>query len=234
MELDRLEKRGIIERIPNDISEYASPIVIVAKRNSESIRICGDFKVSVNKFLAIEQYPLPSAEQLFAKVGDCKHFAKLDLEEAYHQVELNEEAQKYLVINTNKGLYKYKRLPFGIASAPAIFQRTMDMILNSLPGVICYLDDITVAGRTKEEHESRLKAVFQCLKEYGIKLGLAKCTFGEKSIKYLGHIIDGDGLHTNPDKIDAIKKAPASKNVVLEQKKPCLLTVFTFSTFNKH
>ena len=213
MELDRLERRGIIQKIPNDVSEYASPIVVVSKRNSGAVRICGDFKVSINKMLIVEQYPLPNAEQLFAKVGDCKYFAKLDLEEAYHQLELDEEAQKLLVINTKKGLYRYKRLPFGIASAPAIFQRTIDLVLRGLPGVICYLDDITVASRTPEEHESRLRAVFQRLKEFNIKLGLGKCSLGEKSIKYLGHIIDGDGLHTTPDKIEAIRLAPAPKNV---------------------
>lgn len=89
MELDRLEKWGVIERIPNDISEFIFlPIAVVAKRNTNSICICGDFKVTVNQMLAVEKYPLPSAEELFAKVGNSQHFAKLDLEKVYHQVEL--------------------------------------------------------------------------------------------------------------------------------------------------
>lgn len=178
--LDRLEKRQIIERISNDISEYASPIVVVAKKDTDAVRICGDFKVSINQMIEPEQYPLPTAEEMFAKIGDCVKFAKVDMEEAYHQLELDEEAQKYLVINTKKGLYKYKRLPFGIAPACSIFQRVMHQILQGLPGVNSFFDDILVGGRTDEELYHRLKALFQRLKEKGAKLGLNKCTFFKK------------------------------------------------------
>lgn len=116
-ELVHLEKRRILERVPNDISEYASPIVVVAKYSSEAVQICRDFKVSINKGLFVEQYPLPSVDELITKIGASKVFAKFNMSKVFHKIQLNEKAQKYLVINTQKGLYKYKHLLFGIASA---------------------------------------------------------------------------------------------------------------------
>ena len=98
----------------------------------------------------------------------------LPLSQAYYQLMLDEQAQNYCVI---KGLYKYKRLPFGMASAPAIFQRLMDTILQGIPGVICYIDDIMVTGATEEEHLKNLEQVLQRLQSYGFRLKLTKCRF---------------------------------------------------------
>lgn len=213
LELDRLVDRGIIERVPRDISEYASPIVVVAKRGSEAIRLCADFKVSINNAVVMEQYPLPKIDDLFARIGDCKIFSKLDLTEAYHQLKLDTQAQKYTVINTKWGLYRYLRLVFGVSSAPSIFQRTLESILYDLPGVVCELDDVLVAAPTLEEHTRRLRAVFERFRQRGIKLGLHKCVFGSTSVKYLGHVIDATGLHASDDKIQAVMEARVPNNV---------------------
>ena len=124
-EIERLEHEGVIKKVES--SEWASPIVCVPKRNG-SIRICGDFKVSVNPVLISNPYPLPIAEDLFATLAGRKIFSKLDLSNAYQQLELTEESQKYLTINTHKGVYAYQRLTFGIATAPSIFQAVMDQV----------------------------------------------------------------------------------------------------------
>ena len=111
------------------------------------LRICGDYKVTVNPVLDVEQYPLPKSQELFATLAGGEKFSKLDLQQAYLQLQLEEESRQYVTINTHRGLFEYTRLPFGVASAPALFQKTMDTILQGLPGVKCYIDDILVHWR---------------------------------------------------------------------------------------
>ena len=103
------------------------------------VRICGDFKGTINPALQAEQYPLPRIEDIFASLAGGKKFSKIDLRQAYHQIELEEESRKYvyLTINTS-GLFQYNRLVFGITSAPAIWQRTMDQILEGTSGIQLY------------------------------------------------------------------------------------------------
>uniref|UniRef100_A0A3P9B0X6 Activating signal cointegrator 1 complex subunit 3 n=1 Tax=Maylandia zebra TaxID=106582 RepID=A0A3P9B0X6_9CICH len=118
-----------------------------------------------------------------------------------------------LTINTHKGLFRFCRLPFGITSAPALFQRAIDQILSGLPGVQCYLDDILCTGADDEEHLRNLDATLQRLKEYGLRVRKEKCDFFQSSVEYLGHVIDANGLHTAPSKITAIVDAPPPRNV---------------------
>jgi len=99
------------------------------------VRICGDYKITVNQAAKTESYPLPKIEDIFASLAGGKCFSKLDLTNAYNQIELEEESKKLLTINTSKGLYLYKRQPFGVSSAPAIFQRTMETIIQGIEHV---------------------------------------------------------------------------------------------------
>ena len=177
------------------------------------MRICGDYKITVNPVLDIDQYPLPRAEDLFATLAGGKCFSTLDLSHAYNQLILDEESRKFLTINTHRGLYRYTRLPFGVASAPAVFQKIMDQILQDLDGVICYLDDILVSGKSENEHLEILQKVLERLKEHGIRVKKSKCAFMKASVQYLGHIIDADGLHATDSKIQAITEARAPRNV---------------------
>ena len=117
-----------------------SPIVTVPKKD-RSIRIYGDYKVTITPSLDVDQYPLPKPEELFASVSGGTKFTKLDLSQAYQKMLLDEESKNLVTINTHRGFYRYTRMPFGIASAPAIFQLTMDVILRGIPHTICYIDD---------------------------------------------------------------------------------------------
>ena len=209
-DLERLERSGIVEKVK--YSDWAAPIVPVPKSDG-GIRICGDYKVTVNPSLKIDQYPVPTAEDLFATLAGGKTFSKLDLSQAYQQVPLDPESRKYVTITTHKGLYQYKRLPFGVASAPAIFQEIMEKILHGIPGVVVYIDDILVTGTTDEEHLQSLKEVLVRLKQHGLRVKRAKCRFMVPSVEYLGYCIDKDGLHALPEKVAAIVEAPKPTNV---------------------
>jgi len=119
-ELDRLEKQKVIEAV--QYAEWAAPIVPVLKPDG-SIRICGDYKLTINKVAKPDVYALPRVEDLFANLTGGKAFTKLDLAYAYQQIPLDEVSKQYVTINTHRGLYRYNRLPFGVSAAPAIFQR---------------------------------------------------------------------------------------------------------------
>ena len=140
-------------------------------------------------------------------------FSKLDLTQAYHQMEVAEKSQHLLTVTTHKGLYRYRRLPFGISSAPALFQRTMEQILQRIRGVVAFMDDIELTGATQEEPLDRLDQELQRLEEHGLRLQKSKCEFFKDRVEYLGHIIDKDGLHSVPEKVRAITDAPAPSNV---------------------
>ena len=209
-ELECLEASGIIEPVSH--SDRAAPIVVVPKKDGRH-RICGDYKVTVNQALEVEQYPLPKPEHLFATLSGGTKFSKLDLSQAYLQLFLDDPSRPYVTINTHRGLYRYTRLPFGVASAPAIFQKVMDTILQGMDHVICYLDDILVTGRNDAEHLQTLEEVLKRLQRHGLRTKQETCEFLRDSVEYLGHCIDAKGLHATQDKLPAITKAPTPRNV---------------------
>ena len=209
-ELERLEAAGIIT--PVSYSDWAAPIVPVLK-SSGAIRICGDYKVTVNRAAKLDRYPIPNIDDLYAKLSGGQTYSKLDLSHAYQQLVLDEDSQKYTTINTRKGLYMYTRLPFGISSAPAIFQRVMEQTLQGIPMVAVYLDDILVSGKTPEDHLASLQQVLDRLSNAGLRLKRDKCQFMKPACTYLGHKLDAEGIHPTEEKVQAIEQAPAPKNV---------------------
>ena len=147
-------------------------------------------------------------EDLFATLSGSRVFSKTDLSQAYQQLPLDEESQKLAVINTHKGFFRYTRLPFGISSAPCIFQRIMESLLQVIPGVIVHLDEILVSAPSKEEHLRRLEVVFVRLEKSGPRARQSKCQFMVSEVSYLGHLIDAEGLHPLPSKVQAVVDAP--------------------------
>ena len=182
-------------------------------KTDKSLRICGDYKVSINPWVRTEGYPLPTVRDLFSTLANGKYFTKLDLQHAYQQLEVEESSQELLTVNTHKGLYQYVRLPFGISSAPSIFQAVMDQILKGQKNTICYLDDILIMGQNREEHDEVLEQVLQRLQDHGIRLTLSKCKFSQESVEYLGHRIDATGLHPTKEKVQAVVNAPDPRYV---------------------
>ena len=146
VELDRLVKREVLEPANNALCAF--PTVNVVKQ-SGSVQICGDFK-PLNKFMVVDQHPIPHLSHLFTVLVGGQKFSKLYLSDAYNQLELDSESQKYLVINMHKGLFKFRRLPFGVSSAPAIFQRVMNKVLKNLSKTTNFFDDILVTGPSFE------------------------------------------------------------------------------------
>ncbi|KAK3100621.1 hypothetical protein FSP39_022706 [Pinctada imbricata] len=209
-ELDKLVDDGVLEKC--DYSEWATPIVPIPKKDG-SVRICGDFKVTVNPMLEVDQYPLPRIEDVFAALAGGQHFTKIDLRHAFLQMEVDEVSKPLLTINTEKGLYRFKRLLYGVASAPAIWQRSIDIVLQGLSGVKCVIDDMVITGRTEEEHLRNLDAVLTRLEQYGLRANMDKCQFFASKIEFCGYEIDRLGLHKTQKKIEAVLNAPVPTNV---------------------
>ena len=184
-ELDHLQSTGVIQPIQQ--SEWASPIVPVVKPDG-NIRICGDFKVMLNKCIRVDSYSLPRIDELLGLAGG-KTFTKLDLAHAYMQLELEEKSKPLTTINTHKGLFQYNRLLFGVASALAVFQKTMEILMQEIPQVFVYIDDILITGKTEEEHMQHLKTVLEKLEKAGMRLKQEKCYFMRPSVEYLGHVL---------------------------------------------
>jgi hypothetical protein len=209
-ELEHLQSLGVIR--PVRFSDWAAPIVPVMKGDGR-VRICGDYKVTINRAAKLEKYPIPRIEELFASLAGGKAFSKLDLSHAYLQIPLDEASRRYVTISTHKGLFEYLRLPFGVASAPSIFQRVMENLLQGIPRVCVSIDDILVTGATEEEHLANLAQVLRRLESAGMRLKREKCAFLLKSVSYLGHVISAEGLHTAESKVKAVVEAPDPRNI---------------------
>ncbi|UYV76723.1 K02A2.6-like, partial [Cordylochernes scorpioides] len=208
--LDKMVAKGYLCEVAS--SKWATPVVVVPKKNKE-IRICCDFKVTLNKYLDTAAYPLPTQQDLFSTLAKGKYFSKLDLRNAYLQLEVDPGTRPLLTINTHKGLFRFKRMPFGLANAPSYFQSVMDRVLSGIGGVICYIDDVLIATASIEEHLVLLKTIFARLAKYNIKLKKEKCLFLQKEIEYLGHLVTGEGIRPLDHKVQAIQKAKTPTNI---------------------
>ncbi|KII72056.1 Retrovirus-related Pol polyprotein [Thelohanellus kitauei] len=141
-ELKRLVNHAVLETVDStkESIKWACPTVNVKKPDG-SIRICGDFRCSINKYAIVSPYPLPRFEEIMDKVKEGDKYSVLDLKDAYLQLPLDNKSKEFVGISTHVGFFRYRRLPFGVSSAPAIFQATIDKILHGIPQVACYLDD---------------------------------------------------------------------------------------------
>ena len=159
----------------------------------------------------MQTFPLPTPDEVFSTLANVESFTKLDLAHTYKQMKVATESQKYLTINTHLGLYKYCRLPFGIASAPTIWQKAIASVLQGCKGVVYYLDDILVTGKTREEHTQNLKNVMSRLQKFGLRLNEAKCKFFQTELEFLGHVVTPSGIRPTEQRVDNILKAPIPK-----------------------
>lgn len=209
LELDRLVNDGILKSVQE--SEWATPIVPIRKPDGR-IRICGDYKATVNPQLMDMVSTTPAMEDILNNLHGARYFTTLDLTNAYHQLPLDEQSAKLTTISTPFGLYEYKSLPFGIKQCPSIFQSYLDKTLFGLSNVQSYQDDVIVHTTTKAEHEEAVRAVKARLEQHGLQLNEAKCVYCQEEVKILGLIVSAKGIRPDPQKVRSIKGFQRPKN----------------------
>ena len=221
-EIEILEKSGVIEE---SISPWASPIVVVPKKSGPGEaprrRLCVDFrKINALQPQVIDgktrnratYFPLPKIDDLLARIKGAKIFSTLDLRSGYYHISLTKSSQPKTAFVTPFGKWQFKQVPFGLAQAPAYFQKLMNGIVNKFDWALAYLDDIIIFSNSAEEHLQHLEEIFDELIAAGLKLKREKCDFFKKEIHYLGHIISTDGIRPLPDKLKSIQDMPAPTN----------------------
>ena len=175
VELDKLEKQGVWKKVT--YSRWAAPIVPVLKDSRDPggpVRICGDYKMTVNQVAPLDSYPIPNVQDQLATLAGGEKFSKLDLSQAYQQLQLDDETQELLTISTHRGLYQPLRLQFGVHSATGIFQRVMDQRMAGIPKVQVRVDDILITGNDDKEHLENLRRVLQALSDAGLTVKQSK------------------------------------------------------------
>ena len=223
-EITTLEKTGIITK---SISPWASPVVIVPKKSAPGEppqrRMCVDFR-RLNKQLpevknmsggkgCISLVPLPKIDKLYAKLQGYKVFSTLALRSGYYHIGLSDSAKpKTAFVVSGMGKFEFNRVPFGLAQAPAYFQRLINEVLTDCNFAMGYLDDMIIFSKTEEEHLQHLEEIFEQLRKAGLKLKLQKCRFFKKHIQYLGHLISDKGIQPLPEKLESIAKMPVPQN----------------------
>lgn len=200
--------RGIVrELLDNSIihesnSPYASPILLVRKKNGE-YRMCIDYR-KLNAITVKDKYPMPLIEDQIDKLGGNRYFTGLDLASGYYQVPIADDSIEKTAFVTPEGHYEFLRMPFGLTNAPAVFQRLMDRVLEKLKNSIAfpYLDDVIIPSKTIEEGIARLRQVLETFRAHRLTLRLDKCTFFAESIEYLGRKISEEGVRPGRRKVD--------------------------------
>lgn len=208
-EINRLVKIGVLE--PIQYSKWASPVVAVTKPNGE-IRLCCDYKKTLNPNLLRKVYALPTVEQIFANLYNTTVYCVVDLKNAYLQLLVDSVSAELLTINTHLGLFKVKKLPYGVASASHIFQAAMDQMLKGIEGAQAYQDDVLISASSYEQCVSRVYQVFEIFAKHNVKVNLSKCQWFVKECIYLGHTINSTGIHPVKDKCKAISEAPVPQD----------------------
>ena len=210
-ELQRMEQLGVISRI-NEPTEWCAGMVVVPKKSGD-LRICVDL-TQLNKSVRREKFIIPSVEETLGLLSGAKIFSKLDANMGFWQIPLDEETAKLTTFITPFGRFYFKRLPFGIASAPEHFQNRMTIeVTEGLTGTVSHIDDVLVWGCNQEEHDARLHAVLRKMEEAGITLNVDKCKFSQREVKFLGHIISDEGIRADPGKTAAISDMKTPTNI---------------------
>lgn len=208
--LDEMQRQGVTE--PSS-SPWSSPVVLVRKKDG-TLRFCVDYR-KLNTITRKDSYPLPRVDDLLDSLSDAQWFSTLDLRSGYWQVELNPTDRDKTAFTTQRGLFQFRVMPFGLCNAPSTFQRLMELVLAGLSWEVClaYLDDVVVFGRSWEEHLQRLRAVLTRLRAAHLKLHPKKCQFFRQSVAFLGHVISRHGVTTDPTKINSITTWPTPTNL---------------------
>jgi hypothetical protein len=201
LQLEELLKKGYIHL---GVSPWGA-LVLFLKNKDGTLRLCIDFW-QLNKVTVKNKYPLPRIDDLFDQLKDAKIFSKIDLRSGYHPVRINDEEIRKTTFRTRYGHYEFTVVSFGLTNAPVVFMCLMNGVFRDYLDkfVIVFLDDILVYSKTKEEHEQHLRMVLRVLREHQLYAKLSKCSFYQRQIHYLGHIISKEGIVVDPEKVEAI------------------------------
>ena len=210
-ELDYLLENKVIQKL--NTSDWAHPMVVVPRAKGKKVRICGDFKNGINRFINIDEHPLKNIRHALDNIGNGLRFSKLDISSAFLHMPVRESDRKYLVINTHRGLFQFNRMTNGLCNAPAIWQRYIENLLADIAGTEVVIDDIIVTGSSSQEHLERLEQVFSRLNDQNIRLNIEKCEFFKEAVTYCGFVLKHQQIYKCDDKIRAIKNAPSPTNL---------------------
>ena len=209
--LKELENEDIIERAEGP-TPWVSPIVVVPKPSKPNeIRICVDMR-SLNKAIIRERHVIPTIDDVVSDLNGCKVFSKIDLNQGYHQIPLHSDSRQFTTFSTHVGLFRYKRLNFGLSCAAEIFQKKVSATINGIPCVKNISDDIYVGGTDKDTHDQHLKQVFRRLHENGMTINLPKCQFRVPTMLFFGHVFSEKGMSPDPKKVDALQNVAPPTN----------------------
>lgn len=200
---------GVIEP---SVSPWSSPVVLVKKKDG-SVRFCVDYR-RLNAISRHDVYPLPLLEDVVGHLAGAEWFSSLDLASSYHQVSVAKDDRSKTAFITPDGLYQFRRVPFGLHGAAPLFQRLMDRVLTGLKWTHClvYMDDVLIFGRDFDEHLHRLDRVLNALENAGLTLNRRKCLIAVKEVRFLGYVVNAEGIRPNPDKLEAIQQFPRPEN----------------------
>ena len=203
--LDELIDSDIIEEVKGGPTEWVSPLVIVPKQNKD-VRICVDMR-RANQAIIRERHPIPTIEEVLYDMTGATIFSKLDLKWGFHQVMLSEKSRYITTFVTHRGLFRYKRLSFGINSAPEKYQKIVQDVLCGCQGVANIADDLIVYGCGMKEHDEHLNVVLSKLEEAGLTLNKSKCEFRLTKLTFFGHDLSKEGVSPSKEKVGAILEA---------------------------
>ena len=211
-ELEKLEKEDIIERVSAQSTEWVSRIIAVPKPKRENeIRLCVDMR-DANRAITRTRHVTPTIEEIIHDLNGATIFSKIDLKSGYHQLVLSEESRGITTFSTHAGLFRYKRLSFGISSAAEIFQHTIQTVIADVHGTKNVSDDIIIYGKTVEEHDRNLHNLLRTLHSAGLTVNKSKCEFHKSEIEFYGFVFSADGMKPAPAKVNDLKNADEPKN----------------------
>ena len=205
--LETMVRQGILEPVQPGGVTNASPVVWQRKKNG-ALRLCVDLKVHINGKVMDEDYPIPDMETIFHNLHGASYFGKIDLSDAYYQIELDEDAKEICTINTSQGLFKMCRLPQGLKNSSSIFQNCIESTLKGIKGVVIFQDDLLVYGTTKDQYEKRMLAVKSRLHEKNFTINEKKSNSKPvSSVSFLGYSVSKEGIAPDPKHVEKIKNA---------------------------
>ncbi|GJU64874.1 putative reverse transcriptase domain-containing protein [Tanacetum coccineum] len=208
-QLKELSDKGFIR--PSS-SPWGAPVLFVKKKDG-SFRMCIDYR-ELNKLTVKNRYPLPRIDDLFDQLQGSSVYSKIDLRSGYHQLRVREEDIPKTAFRTRYGHYEFQVMPFGLTNAPAVFMDLMNRVCKPYLDkfVIVFIDDILIYSKNKQEHEEHLKIILELLKKEELYAKFSKCEFWIPKVQFLGHVIDSEGIHVDPAKIESIKDWTSPKS----------------------